>query len=119
MEKKLSIYKVLVPLFAVFSCLITSVWFIKYDMTHNLFFLSLGLTTFVDYLLSLVSIKVYWIFVDEENGDNCERLLIFLIMTILGLIPFANWLVLILFLCIFIYNAIKYFLKKNDIKLEL
>lgn len=119
MEKKLSIYVILVPLFAVISCLITSVWFIKYDTVQHPFFLLLGIVTFIDYLISLIAKKVYWAFVDKDEGENKERLIIFLFINILGLIPIINFLILIISLCMLTYYSIKYFFKKNDIKLEL
>lgn len=119
MEKKLSIYVILIPLFAVISCLVTSIWFIKYDTCQDPFFLMLGTATFIEYLISLIAKKAYWAFVDKDKGENKERLLIFLFINMLGLIPIINFLMLIISLCTLTYYSIKYFFKKNDIKLEL
>ena len=112
MGKKLSIYVILVPLFAVISCLVISMWLIKYDTVQDPFFLMLGIATFIEYLISLIAKKAYWVFVDKDEGENKERLIIFLFINILGLIPLFNFLMLMISLCALTYYSIKYFLKR-------
>lgn len=109
--KKLNAYFVLGIVFGIVTCVVTAIWFIAFDKTQNGFYFITGLVMLVNYLLSLVSIKMPWLYVVNGQVDKDDKLCCFIIWNIGSFLPIINIGLLIFFFFYMAYETVKHIIE--------
>lgn len=115
---KFNVYKVLVPLFGVISIVITSFWLIDYDNSNDLISFIMGMVTFANYLMSVIALKIPYIYSYNGKINKKEKLACFLAQNFAGFFPLTNIFSISFFIYYFTLSIVNYLSSNHKTKID-